>query len=144
MTVVAWDGVSMAADRWGEYYTTKTRRTKIKRVGPNLVGCAGAVYASEQVLKWFEAGADPERYPKIPETDAISVLVTGPDGLRLYEKGPHPMWLENKFFAIGSGGDAAMAAMYLGCPARRAVEVACEVATSCGGGVDVLTLKETK
>ena len=140
MTVVAFDGNSMAADRQGEFFCTKTDRTKIRRIGSIMVGCAGEARASEAVCKWLESGADVEMFPKIAESDKANVLVAGPNGLFLYENSPHPMQLENKFFAIGSGGDAAMAAMHLGCDAERAVEVACAVATSCGGGVDVLVM----
>lgn len=138
MTVVAWDGTTMAADRQGEFFCTKTFRTKIRRIGSVIVGCAGEARASEAVCKWLEAGSAVDTFPKIAEADKANLLIAGPDGLFLYENSPHPMRLENKFFAIGSGGDAAMAAMHLGFDAKRAVEVACEVSTGCGGGVDVL------
>lgn len=128
----------MAADRQGEFFCTKTLRTKIRRIGDTIVGGAGESRASEAVCKWLEAGADVDAFPKIAESDKANVLVAGPDGLFLYENSPHPLRLDNNFFAIGSGGDAAMAAMHLGCNAQRAVEVACEVATGCGGGIDVL------
>ena len=140
MTVVAWDGKSMAADRQGEFFCTKTQRTKIRRIGANIAGCAGEARASEAVCKWLESGGDLDAFPKIAESDKANVLLAGPDGLFLYENSPHAMRLENHFFAIGSGGDAAMAAMHLGCDAQRAIEVACEVATGCGGGMDVLVL----
>lgn len=138
MTVIAWDGKAMASDRQGEFYCSKTYRTKIRRIGADIAGCAGEARASEAVCKWLESGGGVDDFPRIAEADKANVLLAGPGGLFLYENSPHAMRLENPFFAIGSGGDAAMAAMHLGCDAKRAVEVACEVATGCGGGVDVL------
>ena len=138
MTVVAWDGTSMAADRQGEFFCTKIHRTKIRRIGALIVGCSGEARSSEAVCQWLVAGGDVDRFPKVDEENKATVLVACHDGLFMYDNSPHPIRLENKFFAIGSGGDAAMAAMYLGCDAARAVEVACEVCTGCGGGVDVL------
>ena len=140
MTVIAFDGQAMAADRQGELFCTKTFRTKIMRIGALLVGCAGEARASESVCQWLASGADPEKFPKIAEADKANVLVAGPKGLFLYENSPVPMRLENKFFALGSGGDAAMATMALGFDARRAVEIACEVCTGCGGGIDTLSV----
>jgi hypothetical protein len=43
--------------------------------------------------------------------------------------------------AFGSGRDYAEAAMFLGCDAKRAVEVACQFQTDCGNGIDTLRLK---
>lgn len=140
MTVIAWDGKRMAADRQGEFYCTKAFRTKVRRIGDSLVGCSGEARSSEAVCKWIEDGADPDKFPKIAEADKASVLVAKHGSLLLYENSPHPLLLENKFFAMGSGGDAAMATMFLGHDARRAVEVACEVCTGCGGGIDTLEL----
>lgn len=141
MTVIAFDGHAMAADRQGELFCTKTFRTKIRRLGDLLVGCAGEVRSAEAIYQWLAGGAIVADFPKLAESDKACVLVAGPNGLHLYENSPHPMPLENKFFAIGSGGDAAMAAMALGFDARRAVEIACEVCTGCGGGVDVLEVE---
>ena len=143
MTVIAFDGQAMAADRQGELFCTKTFRTKIRRIGSLLVGCAGEARASEAVCQWLVSGADSARFPNIAEADKANVLVAGPDGLFVYENSPFPMRLENKFFALGSGGDAAMATMALGFDARRAVEIACEVCTGCGGGIDTLRVLHT-
>lgn len=59
-----------------------------------------------------------------------------------YERTPHPLKFPPQQFAIGSGRDFALAAMYLGCDAAGAVHVACEFDSACGNGVDVVTLQE--
>lgn len=142
MTVVCFDGKTMAADRQGEFYCTKTSRKKIRRVGDLLVGGSGEARASEALIQWLANGADVDNFPRFAEGDKADVLVASKDGLRLFQSSPYPMVLENKFFAIGSGCDAAMAAMHLGLDARRAVEVACVVCTGCGGGIDAIDLED--
>ncbi len=58
-----------------------------------------------------------------------------------YYLSPYPEWNQDRFDAIGSGRDYALAAMYLGHDARRAVEVASALDNGCGNGIDVLTLE---
>lgn len=132
----------MAADRQGEVYSAKTERTKIKRLPDgSLFGAAGEIRASEALYHWLVAGAVPVDFPKLNPDDKPTALWARHDGLFLIDWGTtHPTSLENKFFALGSGMDAAIAAMFLGHDARQAVEVACEVCTGCGGGIDELVL----
>jgi hypothetical protein len=142
VTVIAYKDGILAADRQGEMYCAKTERTKIHRIGKLLVGASGEVQISQAIYHWLAGPMDPKDYPSIASSGDATVMVIGPAGrISLYQKGPHPMPLDNKFFALGSGGDAAMATMFLGFSAARAIEVACEVCTGCGGGVDTLTLE---
>ena len=61
------------------------------------------------------------------------MLVVRKDGpLHQYETTPWPLVLHNKQWAIGSGRDFAMAAMYLGKTARAAVELATVLCCACG------------
>lgn len=139
MTVIAWDGKTMAADKQGELYCTKVLRTKIRRIGVSVVGCSGDGHVGEAICKWIELGAGNDSFPKTTTDSKTNVLLASPNGLFLYcESSPHPIRIDNKFFAIGAGCDAAMAAMHLGCNAKTAVEVACEICVGCGNGVDVL------
>jgi ATP-dependent protease HslVU (ClpYQ) peptidase subunit len=58
-----------------------------------------------------------------------------------YGQGPYPLEIEDRFTAMGCGRDYALAAMYLGHDARRAVEVACAIDVNCGCGIDTLELE---
>ena len=73
-----------------------------------------------------EGGCDPEKFPAqqrdLERKSEPSVV--GRDGpIHQYET-THPLCCRNKQWAIGSGRDFAMAAMYLGKTAREAVEIA--------------------
>ncbi len=85
-------------------------------------------------MEWFAAGAKPETFPKLQE--ALVVLDDG----RVHEYGrtPYPQPREDKFTAIGSGSDFALAAMHLGLDAIDAVDLACRLDPNCGNGIDAL------
>lgn len=144
MTVIAWDGKTLAADKqggneWTKYGTT----TKIRRIRGHLVGCAGTSSLARAMLAWFEAGAVEADFPEAQsDTDkACTVLVITPDGrCTVYQSTPQPIEYENSYYAIGSGQDAAAAVMELGHDARTAVEIASRVCVGCGNGIDTLEL----
>lgn len=141
MTVIAWDGRTLAADKQGRAGYVKTARTKIQRHAGMLIGTAGERHVADQVVFWIKEGCNPATWPKAAEEGVTDVLVVLPSGvLLLYQSGPHVTPLENSFFAIGCGAEAAMAVVALGHNAHRAVEITCQVVADCGGGIDTLEL----
>ncbi len=144
MTVIAWDGKALAADKRTNFGGLHAMTTKVHRLPDGrLVGCAGNAAQIAEIVYWLSAGADPEKMPSSQRDakECVSALVIEPGGRVLqYENTPHPIVIENPTWAIGSGRDFAMAAMWLGQDARHAVIVACELDCSCGNGVDTLEL----
>lgn len=165
MTVIAWDGKTLAADKRGVCMGLHRTVTKIFR--PHkfvLVGVAGADDGGFAMLEWVKAGMVPDAFPKSQQsehTKAIMLLVRleceqindpferlnrhdaipliwRAKQIEIYDSLPQPNIIEDRQHAIGSGRDYAMAAMFLGKTAAEAVEVACHFDTSCGNGVDVL------
>lgn len=144
MTCIAWDGKTLAADRRCCYGTTIAETTKIHRVGDVLVGGSGDLSFVLAVIEWVRNGRKPDAYPDSQKhkDDWQPVLVIEADGTpSLYERTPYPIRYENKHVSIGSGREYARAAMHLGKTAKEAVEVACALDSSCGNGVDTLTLE---
>ena len=93
------------------------------------------------MLAWYRNGAVPADFPAAQRTEEwAGLLVIRKGEILKYERGPYPVRFEDKFFAVGCGRDFALAAMYLGHSARRAVEVAIALDSGCGNGVDVLEL----
>ena len=141
MSIIAWDGKSLAADKRACIGTLIATTTKIFRVGDALVGYAGEADGGEELLAWFRA-ADPEKFPE-SQRDKQSwtgLLVVWPDGhIWKYECTPHPIKFPPQHFAIGSGRELALMAMRLGKTAPEAVLLASEFDSGCGNGVDVLT-----
>lgn len=143
MTVIAWDGETMAADRQasiGNY--TYAQIQKIFRVeGVGLVGFSGLSSAGIAVIEWLRNGAVREDYP-LEDSDECTVMVITQSKKIILFNGPTPVIIEAPFHAIGSGCDFALASMYLGKKAVQAVEVACALDESCGNGIDSLDLWE--
>jgi len=141
MSVIAWDGARLAADKRGVNGTLINTLTKVFHLGDSLAAYAGGADFGEEVLAWFKAGHDPATFPasQRDKNDFAQLLVVWPDGsLWTYERTPFPIHWPPQLFAIGSGRDFALAAMHLGKTAPEAVEVAC-VFDSVGAGSNMLS-----
>lgn len=143
MTVIAWDGKTLAADKQmgGDFprRVTKLRRTK----EGELLGVAGWMNRGLWLMDWWEAGGGQQFFPafQADKDKACELMIVRRDGsLWIVDDVPVPFRIEEPFHAIGSGRDFAAAAMHLGHGARRAVEVACQLCGYCGQGIDTLEL----
>lgn len=143
MTVIAWDGTTLAADkRMVLGNTANGRVTKIHLARGHLTGFTGDACDGSRILHWFREGADPAKYPiKEGETNSTFVVVCPDRHVELYESGPIPLRLDpGQPLAYGTGHVAALAAMMMGADAIRAVEVASALDLYCGDGIDALTI----
>lgn len=146
MTVIAWDGTALAADRmmnFGGYWAPTTKVHRL-RSGGLMAGCGSSALVAE-MRAWLDAGADPATFPAAQrvEKDSCSVLVVRPGGMLFqYENTPYPLALNTRRWAIGSGRDFAAMAMHLGKTAAEAVRLTAELCNDCVGGVDTLPLVE--
>lgn len=139
MTTICYrDGV-LAADSLVTLGSTKVHGNyqKIRRIGEYLVGTAGSVADCQAFVVWLKECDSTQPPPK----GEYGALVVGPQGrVREIENGsvlPCPRGA--KFFALGSGGPYALAAMYAGATATEAVKIAAKIDTSTG--LPVKTLK---
>ena len=141
MTVICWDGTSLAADKLATYGNISCTITKIFRIKGSLIGFAGSVAFGEQMLAWIEGGENPSDFPagQRDKDDWAELLIIRPDKkIQAYSRTAYPITYEDTQFAIGSGGDLALAAMYCGKNAAEAVLVASALSAHCGNGVDTL------
>ena len=139
MSVIAWDGKTLAADRRASLGTLIRTTTKVFQLDEVLAAYAGDADAGEEVLAWFKAGRDPSTFPpsQRDKDTWAGLLIVWPDGtLWKYERTPYPLKFPPQQFAIGSGRDFALAAMYLGKNAADSVMVASHFDSGCGNGVD--------
>lgn len=143
MTVIAWDGKTLAADKRaecaGHYFTT----TKIRRIssGEVLAWC-GDSDTGRMMASWYEAGADPAKWPECQKDEKswARLIVASSAGVKYYDRWPAPTMVEDPFAAWGSGRDFALTAMHLGKTAREGVLIAALFESGCGNGVDVEVL----
>jgi len=144
MTVIAWDGTTLSADRQGTVAGYPYSVTKIHRLKDGLVGFSGSGSHAAELLAWFKRGKPEGEYPKRQSDEgAGSTFISKYGEIFMYASdSEYPELIEEKFFARGAGRDYALAVMYLGHDSKKAVEVACALDISCGKGVDALVLKE--
>lgn len=139
MSVICFDGTTLAADKRMCHGTFFSTTTKIYRVGDDLVGFSGDAAQGQAMVAWFRDGAKPEEFPasQTADDDWSPLMVVKRGGIVLrYEKTPYPFPIEDKFVAMGSGRDFAIAAMECGKSAVEAVLLASKFCNGCGNGVD--------
>lgn len=147
MTVIAWDGRTLAADKRAVLAGNGAGMiTKIFRVNGDLCAFSGDVDVGLQMVEWYRAGCIAEQFPQKQSDDNASTLLVITKDRRVlrYERTTAPLYFEEPFAASGSGRDYALAAMYLGYDARRAVEVACAFDVACGNGIDTLEHEQSQ
>lgn len=141
MTVIAWDGNILAADKMLSDSVIWRHSTKIRRHGDFLIGLAGDSDMTREMADWFVRGAKVEEFPvgsRLIENYSEMLVIHPDKSISLYQRTPFPIMLDGPQAALGNGRDAAMAVMLLGHNAIKAVEVACQICTGCGGGIDFL------
>lgn len=142
MTVIAWDGKTLAADKMafsaGYGYTV----TKVHRLRDGgIAAFSGDGDGAMALLAWLNAARNPSTYPEAQKDNDTSALVIRPDGsVWSYGKTPYPQRIECERYAMWHGRDFALAAMHCGKSAREAVDLACQLDVYCGNGVDTLEL----
>lgn len=140
MTVIAWDGHRLAADKAQNDCGTVRSVTKIHRLKDGtLLGTSGDSSTGALVERWYAEGQDRATYPD--KDGKVHLLVITPDRkVLMFDGGPLPEFLEDPFTAIGCGRGFAIGAMEAGKTATEAVLIACKHDAYCGRGVDVLVL----
>ena len=145
MTIIVWDGQTLAADKQATNGGLKRTTTKIFRVDNHLVGISGDLDYAQAMIEWMRNGKTPETFPKHQEDDNkfVGVMVITPDRkIYKYERTTTPIdYTENAVLCLGSGRDFAYGALAMGADACRAVSIACDFDINCGMGIDKLTLE---
>lgn len=117
----------------------KRTGTKILRIGDLAVGFTGPSDRGAAMIEWVRSGRRPELFPEGQKEDDWAQLVVIEGGrVFSYQQTPYAMVNEDPVYAEGTGRDYALAAMYLGCDAARAVAVACQFDPSSGMGIDAI------
>lgn len=139
MTTIAWRDGIMAADTATYIHGGDCRMPgetgKMWRLADGRVmGHAGSRRDAHGLMRWLE---DPKGDP--PNTGDVAAIVVGRGGGRsmLVFDGSSEREVEAPFYALGSGAQAALGAMYAGASAEDAVRIAMLVDPYTGGDVRV-------
>lgn len=145
MTVVVWDGKTLAADRRATFGATVKSVCKLRRIDNNLAAVTGDLSIGMEMLDWYERGAIATDYPasnRNPDRGASLIVVRADGSVWRYESSPYPFRVLDEKTAFGSGEEAAMVALACGKTAVEAVELASRFNSGCGNGCDALDLHQ--
>ena len=123
------DSKCISGDTWSPM-------TKIFRHKDELIGVAGDVRIAMRWVKWYTAA----RRGAAPKLTNFEALILKPDGLYHVTEDAFEMKVEQGFYAIGSGAQAALAVMHAGLEPKEAVRIACLVDNNSGGALQAHSL----
>ncbi|MEE8262972.1 MAG: hypothetical protein V3R83_10960 [Gammaproteobacteria bacterium] len=134
MTTIAFDGVTMAADRQcGGAHIMRVLEPKLFRVNGSVFGVCGRLEHIVMMRDWLRKGGE-----KPNLGDHFEALEARNGACWYYSSGLARCRLDFPA-SIGSGQDFAMAAMYAGKDARNAVKIAIKLDE--GSGLGIQTFK---
>ncbi len=136
--MIAFDSMISYGDR--KHYSPWEKVKQFELDG-NICYAGGAGDYSDLVafLDWVEKGCNDHEWPADMNNDNLESFIyyPGDDFVSVYQGRPQSMPFPLPY-TLGSGDEAAAAAIYLKKNAKKAVEVACHVNSgSCGGEVCV-------
>lgn len=136
---VSLDTMEMAADsrcsdESGSYNVEKIRKGK---------DCYFAGAGDwDKLLKFYDALENLKSGAELDsDTDVEVIELRADKSIWVYESLLIPSKLKNRFFAIGTGANYAIAAMHLGASPKQAVEIAAVYDPATGGPIDVVKLE---
>ena len=146
MTVIAWDGYTLAADTGIGNGGIFFKGNKIFEVADGWIGVFGDYDHAMAVLQWYNKGAKPAEYPPFMGDDSCQFVHVNRKGeVSLYNDTQHiAVSVKNKTFAFGSGREFAIAAMHLGLAAEEAVKLACKFRDDCKMPLQKIIVKKRK
>lgn len=147
MTVVAWDGKTLAVDRLGDASGQRVEIVKGRISADNryVLAWTGGIGEGLALAQWYDDGGfQHSPYPEFQNNNDrwCRLIVADGSGVVYFEQAPIEIPVLEEFAAWGSGRDYALGAMAMGATAKEAVEVTNRLAIHCGIGVDVFYLAE--
>lgn len=138
----------MAADKLacvGGNNVKVTKITKVYSPKHEMMCCFATAGNYEQGAlfeQWFYRALhevqDDSTYPV--EGDFNGLVLYEDGSLFLYLPGGQPIQIQDRFYGIGSGADAALGAIHMGANCSKAVKIASKIDNGTGLGVQIVTL----
>ena len=133
MTVVVFDGTSLAVDSHSSDGKAKTPATKVWIRNGELMTGAGHLASILEMKDWYERGGNVGEYPKCQQGPRQCVfIVMDHSSAYRFESSPHPIEMTGPF-AYGAGAEFAYGALHMGATAEQAVEAAIAYSPYCFG-----------
>lgn len=151
MTVIAWDGEVLAADRQAvsdgcsSLVEPKIGCTSVDEFGGDfLYGYVGDIAEGEELLDWVTSGAKKKKFPehlREANCNTLLVVIREDNTVAEYFRSPYPVLHPEGEYAWGSGGPYALGAMAAGATAAQAAEIATTFDVNSGGGIIIVSFR---
>ena len=142
MSVIVWDGVSLAVDNGATDGFSMWEAEKVwVHKGKFLTG-AGTVSSILEMREWYKNGASPLSFPSTQRVldTMCNFIVVDKTGLHRYEQTHIPIDHGFKICAFGQGKDFAYGALAMGATAEQAATIANKFSIHCGMGVSTYVM----
>jgi len=136
MTVIVWDGSTLATDKAATDGAAQWETTKAWRWNNEILSGAGPLQTILTMREWYKDRPG-NLFPSVQQgPDWCHFVVVTRNGLLRYEQGWIPIDHGWDQCAFGEGRDFAYGAMAMGATAAQAVEAANKYSVHCGLGVE--------
>ncbi len=141
MTVIVWDGSTLATDSAASDEVVQWKSTKAWYHGEGddrlILSGTGPLASIVAMREWFKEGYADSEFPIIQVTHPCHFIVISPHvGLYRYEQSHTPIEHGRDSCAFGEGREFAYGALFMGANAAQAVAAANEYSPHCGLGVE--------
>ena len=141
MSVIVWDGTTLAADSHANNGDLAFPYPKLWALPDNrLAGAVGPLQAVTQMQQWTLDGLPPTKFPLNTGSPAQLLLVSKEKGVVRYRDSSIPYLHGSNKLAIGEGAPFAYGALFMGATAEQAVLAAIDGSPHCNGQVISLKL----
>lgn len=146
MTTIAANKDKMVSDSkvtWetkSEDHTYSAQKLFLHPKTGDIIGAAGDNNHIEAFLAWYGTRKKKPEFGANADFEAI-VLTTKGD-IWVYDETLSRDKIKGDFYAVGSGGNAALGALYMGATLEQAVEIACKVDPHSGPPTQVLARQQ--
>ena len=142
MTVVVWDGKTLATDGQANDGYMKWEAEKAWYVGTDyIVSGVGTLGSILKMRDCFKSHGDLSKLEIQP--NSAELIVVSSKGLTVWSSNGTSVELSAPM-AFGEGREYALGAMAMGAKASEAVQIANEYSLHCGKGVSCYTLQDSK
>lgn len=142
MSVIAWDGYTLAADRCADMGGASGVAEKLFLLPTNeVVGFTGALSTGMELTNLYRVGKLLTHWPARQDSEDWARFIVGKSNGRIeyYERAPAAIPIYQSQIAWGSGQDFAIAAMHCGLSSEAAVRLTGDLCISCGAGVNAFS-----
>ena len=142
MTVIAWDGKTLATDRMANDGSQKWESSKAwygmsKEKEVVIITGVGLASYIRELSEWYQQGMEGD--VPLQKPGMAQLIVVKKDGLyELSYKRLRPR--TTPYSAFGDGKEIALGALAMGATASQAVNICNEHSLQCGKGVELFTL----